>query len=161
MENKKISLIIPMYYEEEVVEQCYNRVKTVLDGLDNYDYEIIRLCTKSNTLIVGGTNRLLKRVIQELNAYSIISYVSIDKFTGDGYSKIGFELTSISNPGYVWSNSRGTKIVSRYMSQKKELIKQGFGTETDKEDDIMRDLSYLKIYNAGNFVYTLSIPNKN
>ena len=41
MENKKISLIIPMYYEEEVVEQCYNRVKTVLDGLDNYDYEII------------------------------------------------------------------------------------------------------------------------
>ena len=37
----KLSVIIPMYYEEEVAEECYKRMNTVLEGLDNYDYEII------------------------------------------------------------------------------------------------------------------------
>ena len=38
---KKISLVIPMYYEELVVEECYKRVSKVLKGLQNYKYEII------------------------------------------------------------------------------------------------------------------------
>lgn len=38
---KKISIVIPMYYEEEVAEECYNRLKKVLDGLKNYENEII------------------------------------------------------------------------------------------------------------------------
>ena len=38
---KKISVIIPMYYEEEVAKECYNRLKKVLEGLENYDYELI------------------------------------------------------------------------------------------------------------------------
>ena len=38
---KKISLVIPMYYEEQVAEECYKRVSKVLKGLNDYDYEII------------------------------------------------------------------------------------------------------------------------
>ena len=38
---KKISVVIPMYYEEEVANECYNRTKKVLSGLENYDHEII------------------------------------------------------------------------------------------------------------------------
>ena len=38
---KKISVVIPMYYEEEVANECYNRTKKVLNGLENYDHEII------------------------------------------------------------------------------------------------------------------------
>lgn len=41
MENKKISLVVPMYYEEKVVNECYKRLTDVLQKLDNYDYEII------------------------------------------------------------------------------------------------------------------------
>lgn len=41
MENKKISVVIPMYYEEKVVEECYRRVKENLSKLENYDNEII------------------------------------------------------------------------------------------------------------------------
>ena len=41
MEKKKISLVIPMYYEEKVAEECYKRVKLNLEKLDNYNYEII------------------------------------------------------------------------------------------------------------------------
>ena len=38
---KKISVIIPMYYEEEVAEECYKRMTSVLQNIENYGYEII------------------------------------------------------------------------------------------------------------------------
>ena len=38
---KKISVVIPMYYEEKVVEECYIRTVKVLNNLKKYDYEII------------------------------------------------------------------------------------------------------------------------
>ncbi len=39
---KKISVIVPMYYEEEVAMECYRRIKSVLIGLSNeFEHEII------------------------------------------------------------------------------------------------------------------------
>ena len=38
---KKISVVIPMYFEEEVAEECYKRTENVLKKLKEYDYEII------------------------------------------------------------------------------------------------------------------------
>ena len=38
---KKISIIVPMYYEEKVVKECYKRLSEILQKLVNYDYEII------------------------------------------------------------------------------------------------------------------------
>lgn len=39
--KKKISVIIPMYFEEEVANECYTRLKNVLISKDGYDYEIV------------------------------------------------------------------------------------------------------------------------
>ena len=41
MKKNKVTLVIPMYYEEKVAEECYKRVKENLEKLKNYDYEII------------------------------------------------------------------------------------------------------------------------
>ncbi len=41
MEKRKISVVIPMYYEEEVANECYNRMKKVLSDIDGYSNEII------------------------------------------------------------------------------------------------------------------------
>jgi dolichol-phosphate mannosyltransferase len=38
---KKISVVVPMYYEEEVAEECYKRLKNVLNELNDYEHEII------------------------------------------------------------------------------------------------------------------------
>ncbi len=39
---KKISVVVPMYYEQEVAKECYARLKKVLDELKNsYEYEMI------------------------------------------------------------------------------------------------------------------------
>ena len=38
---KKISVVVPMYYEEEIVNVCYKELKKVLKNIKNYKHEII------------------------------------------------------------------------------------------------------------------------
>ncbi len=40
---KKISVIVPMYNEEKVVELCYDRLTKILQGIKEYEYEIIAI----------------------------------------------------------------------------------------------------------------------
>ncbi len=57
---KKISVIIPMYNEQEAVSLCYERVSKVLQGLGNYDYEIV-------TINDGSTDNTLA-ILKELSS---------------------------------------------------------------------------------------------
>ncbi len=41
MDNKKITIIIPAYNEEEALPMLYNRLIKVIDGLTNYDFELL------------------------------------------------------------------------------------------------------------------------
>ena len=49
--NKKISVVIPAYFEELVIEACYNRLTA---ALENFDFELIFVDdgSKDNTLII-------------------------------------------------------------------------------------------------------------
>lgn len=40
-ETNKLSVVVPMYYEEQVANECYKRLKKVCDDLKNYTYELI------------------------------------------------------------------------------------------------------------------------
>lgn len=124
-----------------------------------YDYEILRLCNLSGYRVIGGASKLLRYFIDKYGARHIVSYCSLDKFSGEVYKKIGMKETGMSEPGYIWTNSRSTSVVSRYQVQKRELVKNGFGDETETEDEIMRGLHYLKVYNAGNKVFELELED--
>lgn len=39
--SKLISLVVPMYFEEEVARECYNRLTGVMRGINSYDYELV------------------------------------------------------------------------------------------------------------------------
>lgn len=39
--KKKLSVVVPMYYEEQVARECYSRLKNVCDKLIDYIYELI------------------------------------------------------------------------------------------------------------------------
>ena len=68
---KKISVVIPMYYEEQVAEECYERVSKVLYDLrDSYDYEILFINdgSKDNTLSI------LENIAKEDSKIKVISF---------------------------------------------------------------------------------------
>ena len=67
---KKISVIIPMYYEEEVVEECYNKMKSVLSKMQNYEYEIICINDGSK----DKTLQILEEIAREDKTVKVISF---------------------------------------------------------------------------------------
>ena len=68
---KKLSLVIPMYYEEEVAQTCYDRVKENLDKIkDNYDYEIVFVNDGSK----DKTLSILKDIAKKDKRVKVVSF---------------------------------------------------------------------------------------
>ena len=68
--NKKLSIVVPMYFEEKVVEECYKRLKKVCDVLTKYDYEIIFV----NDGSTDKTLPLLEEIASKDNKIKVISF---------------------------------------------------------------------------------------
>ena len=68
---KKISVVVPMYYEEQVAEECYKRTKSVLESLkEKYDYEIIFINDGSK----DKTLNILEKIAKDDENVKIISF---------------------------------------------------------------------------------------
>ena len=67
---KKVSLVIPMYYEEEVAEECYERVVKNLKELKDYDYEIIFVNDGSK----DKTLEILEEIAEKDKKVKVISF---------------------------------------------------------------------------------------
>lgn len=67
---KKISVVVPMYYEEAVVEECYKRTKAVLSSLENYEHEIIFV----NDGSTDDTLPLLEKIANKDANVKVISF---------------------------------------------------------------------------------------
>lgn len=67
---EKISVIIPMYFEELVAEECYKRVSTVLKAINNYEYEIIFI----NDGSTDKTLEILESIAKNDNRVKVISF---------------------------------------------------------------------------------------
>lgn len=67
---KKISVVIPMYYEEEVAQECYSKMTQVLLNIKDYDYEII--CVNDGSK--DKTLPILEKIAKEDKKVKVISF---------------------------------------------------------------------------------------
>lgn len=58
---KKISVVVPMYYEEEMVNTCYKELIKVLTSLKDYDYEIIFINDGSQDKTLSLLTKIAKK----------------------------------------------------------------------------------------------------
>jgi hypothetical protein len=116
-------------------------------------YELTRFCNKNYTNIVGGASKLLKYFIKIHNPLQIESYSDNLISNGDLYKKLGFTYSHTSKPGYwyVINNIRE----HRFNWRKQKLVKLGYDSNKS-EKDIMTELGYYIIYNAGNKKWILN-----
>ena len=110
-------------------------------------YELTRFCNVLNTNVLGGASKLLKHFINTYNPIQIETYS--DNLISDGglYEKLGFEYSHTSKPGYWYVINKIRE--HRFNWRKQKLIKMGYDKEKT-EEEIMSELGYYKIYNAGN-----------
>lgn len=151
---RKSEVCYGLYYNNELIQLMsfgtprYNK---------NYKYELLRLCTKYGYSVIGGSNRLLKNFINKHNPKSIISYCNLDKFKGNVYSKLGFELNAIE-PQIIWCNKE-----MQHFSQSSlnwigadKLIGTNYGKGTNNEEIALKH-GYLPIHTCGVAVYTMKL----
>ena len=139
----KSSHKIGLYYNDELVS-----LMTFGYRLTNgkKEFELIRFCSKLNTNIIGGGDRLFKYFLKNYEYDSIISYADISIFDGKLYNKLGFDFIHRTKPNYYWVVDGIRK--HRFNYNKQKLIKEGF--DTDKtEVQIMQERGYYRIFDSG------------
>ena len=87
---KKISILVPTYNEEDNVTNVVAKLKEILNGLENYDYEIVFIdnCSKDNTrnilTILCKENKNVKAIFNAKNfGFSRSVFYGLTQTTGD------------------------------------------------------------------------------
>lgn len=144
-----------LYYQGELVEVMtfgkprYNK---------QYQWELLRLCTKSDVCVVGGAERLYRYFLLHYNPTSIISYCDMSKFNGDVYTRLGMTLLKTTNPTRHWYHPNlrihvtDNLLRQRGFDQLCGKIFGCFGKGTSNEA-LMIQNGFVEVYDAGQSTY--------
>lgn len=142
-----------LYYNTELVSLMtfghprYNK---------NYEWELIRFCSKKNFNVVGGASKLLKHFERTYNPASIISYADKRISTGHLYDMLGFDYSHDSDPRYYYfPNKNPLERIHRSNFTKSKIKKKYPNVDLNKtEKEIMEEFGYGRIWDCGTKVYT-------
>lgn len=148
-----------LYYNDELVSMMSFGKRSLGKNFNN-DWELIRYCSKINTVIVGGTSKLFNKFIKDHNPETIISWSSNDISDGKMYKMLGFKLENESSS--YWYVSNNMKRYHRVNFSKQNLIKKGLITEDDKrtEKEITEQLGFKRIFDTGQTKWALNLLKK-
>lgn len=150
--TKSFQYACGLYYNEELVEVMtfgkprYNK---------NYEYELLRLCSKPAVKVVGGASKLLKYFEENIKLTSIISYCDLSKFNGEVYEKLGFKLKEQTQPAKHWYNLKTKRHITDNLLRQRgfdQLHNTNFGKGTSNEE-LMREHNYVEIMDCGQLVF--------
>ncbi len=120
----------------------------------NYEWELLRFCSKKGYNIVGGASKLLSHFRKQYSG-SIISYANRRWSNGHLYETLGFEFLYNTDPSYFYFKN-DSEIYSRFEFQKHKLKDKlvNFDPNLTEEENLLNN-RYGKIYDCGNKVYIL------
>ena len=141
-----------LFYNNELVSLMTFGSKRKFMKQNNTDgvYEMLRFCSKLNTSIVGGAEKLFKYFIENYKPKEVISYADRSWSQGELYKKLGFTFVNKTPPNYYYVIEGVRK--HRFGFRKDILIKQGFNPNKT-EHQIMADRNIYKIYDSGSLKF--------
>ena len=150
------SINLGLYHENKLIQVMtfgkprYNK---------NYEWELLRLCTKAGFYVVGGAERLFKYFIQKNKPESILSYCDMSKFKGNVYERLGFTLFKENKPQKIWT--KGVAHVTDSLLRQRgfdQLFKTNYGKGTNNEQ-LMIEHGWRPIYDCGQNTYVWKSSN--
>jgi hypothetical protein len=109
----------------------------VLNKIGGHAWELLRYCSKLDTVVEGGIGLLLKSFSRMVNSYSIVSYVDRRWSTGIPYEQLGFSLIRSTPP-------EATYVIDGARMSFQAMLDEGFDLK-----------KHNKIYDCGTLVYEL------
>lgn len=119
-----------------------------------YDWELVRFCSKKNTVVVGGASKLFKNFISNTSGV-IVSFADKRWSSGEIYEKLGFTLDGIIRPRFYYLGPKTNwKRKHRFCYNKKRLKKiyTDFN-ESHTEEKIAEVNGLYRIYDCGYLRY--------
>lgn len=159
----KSSIRLGLYFENTLVSiMTFSKLRLPLQKLEKNRnkkgcFELTRFCNKTNTNVVGGASKLLTHFIESYKPSEIETYSDNLISNGNLYKIMGFGYKHTSKPGY-WYVIDGIRH-HRFNWRKQKLVKLGYNKDKS-EEEIMSELGYYRIYNAGNKKWILEITQK-
>lgn len=143
---------IGLFFENELVSLITLR-KSRFDSQNTQ--EIVRFCTKLNYNVVGGFEKLLKYIKNNLLINDLISFVDVRYFSGNSYHK--YDFINHTEPNYFYFKNN-KEIFGRMQFQKSKLEKKlkNFDKNLSEFENMKRN-KFLRIYDAGNLKYNLKL----
>lgn len=142
-----------LYFEDELV-QVMTIGKARFSKI--YDYEMLRLCSKNDTIIIGGASKLLKNFMRDYTFSTLCSYADLSHNTGNIYDVLGFKFSHNSPPNY-WYTKDYDAVIGRVSFQKHKLSKiLDDYDETKTEWENMKRNGYDRVWDCGNAVWVLT-----
>jgi len=146
-----------LYYDNKLTSlMTFGKRRVVMGkkGSEEGEYELLRFCSKLNTNVVGGANKLFKHFVRNFQPKEITTYADMSWSNGNLYEQLGFEYQGKTKPNYYYIID-GIRHY-RFNYRKDKLMKEGYSKEKT-EKQIMLDRGIYRIYDSGNlkFIYNI------
>lgn len=148
------SICFGAFYKDELVSvMTFGPLRKALGTLPKTgSYEMIRFASSLDTSVSGIAKRLFKTFIEKYDPQYIKSFADArwSSNINNVYRELGFEYSGHTKANYWYV--KGTKRTSRFNHTKGILVKQGHNPNKS-ETQIMQELGYYRIFDAGNYKY--------
>jgi len=137
-----------LFYNDELVEVMtfgkprFNK---------NYDYELLRLCTKKYFNVIGGASKLFKYFTQKYNG-SVISYANRRFSNGNIYKQLGLKFIQETTPNYFYLVNHMLESRIKYQKHKLKNILSNFDEQLTEQEN-MSNNGFKWIYDCGNLIF--------
>lgn len=125
-----------VYYKNELVQLA------TFNKNDEYA-ELLRVCTKLNTFVTGGFDKVMKT-----QPFPVVHYfVDKSKFTCSEYTEHGWKVIGETMPSYVYY--KGNECIDKQCEQNLEqLLGNDYNPSETPEQNLRRN-KYLQVYDCG------------
>jgi len=142
-----------LFFENDLVSlMTFGKRRVAMGKKTNEEgeYELLRFCSKLNTNVVGGANKLFKYFIKNYNPKEITTYAYRSWSNGNLYKQLGFNYEGKTKPNYHYIID-GIRYY-RFNFRKDKLMKEGYSKDKT-ERQIMLDRKIYRIYDSGNLKF--------
>ena len=149
-----------LFYGDELVSvMTFGKMRRTI-GTDSTSlldcYELVRFCSKLNTSVIGGAGKLFNYFISTHSPNRIRSFSDRAHTRGNLYDKLGFSKLRVSDPGYVWVDSRTDISYHRVSAQKKNIknfLKDDSIDLSKTEKQIMEEHGFVQVFDSGTITW--------
>ena len=163
--NSVDNIRLGLFYNDEIVSvMTFSKRRMALGARESKDgeYELVRFCSKINTNVIGGFQKLLSYFVKNYNSKKIITYADC-RWSGINheetvYFKRNFKFIHRTPPSFFYIHKKDFLIRKHRFSLNKNKLLKLYSADSKKTGwQIAQDNGYDRIWDCGTLKFELEL----